>query len=71
MDTLEITIGDKLISKVSGMRFEVTDIQEVIDFSENPVLIHKPSLDESDFQAVNRALRSTLISGNGPKCMEF
>jgi len=38
--------------------------------SEN-ILIHKPYLDESDFQAVNDAVRSTFVSGNGPKCMEF
>jgi perosamine synthetase len=37
----------------------------------NPVLIHKPYLDETDFEAVNQVLRSTFVSGNGPKCMEF
>lgn len=35
------------------------------------VLIHKPYLDESDFKAVDETVRSTFISGNGPKCMEF
>jgi dTDP-4-amino-4,6-dideoxygalactose transaminase len=35
------------------------------------VLIHKPFLDEDDFSAVNEAVRSTFISGNGPSCMEF
>jgi len=35
------------------------------------VVIHKPYLDENDFSAVDRALRSTFISGNGPQCMEF
>jgi perosamine synthetase len=38
--------------------------------SEN-ILIHKPCLDEDDFQAVNDTVRSTFVSGNGPKCMEF
>jgi perosamine synthetase len=35
------------------------------------ILIHKPYLDENDFLAVNDAVRSTFVSGNGPKCMEF
>jgi dTDP-4-amino-4,6-dideoxygalactose transaminase len=35
------------------------------------VVIHKPYLDEKDFSAVNKTLRSTFISGNGPQCMEF
>jgi perosamine synthetase len=35
------------------------------------VLIHKTYVDENDFQAVNDAVRSTFVSGNGPKCMEF
>jgi perosamine synthetase len=38
--------------------------------SEN-ILIHKPCLDENDFQAVSDAVRSTFVSGNGPKCMKF
>jgi dTDP-4-amino-4,6-dideoxygalactose transaminase len=39
--------------------------------TKEPVLIHKPFLDENDFLAVNDAMRSTFISGNGPSCMEF
>lgn len=39
--------------------------------SEKPVIIHKPYLDEDDFKAVDEATRTTFISGNGPKCMEF
>jgi len=35
------------------------------------VVIHKPYLDERDYSAVDRTLRSTFISGNGPQCMEF
>jgi perosamine synthetase len=35
------------------------------------VLIHKPYLDEEDFKAVEETVRSTFISGNGPKCLEF
>jgi perosamine synthetase len=36
-----------------------------------PVLIHKPYLDEDDFKAVDRAIRSTFVSGDGPDCREF
>ena len=39
--------------------------------SEKPVLIHKPYLDEDDFKAVDRAIRSTFVSGDGPDCREF
>ncbi len=39
--------------------------------TEDRVLIHLPYMDESDFGAVNDAVRSTFVSGNGPKCMEF
>jgi perosamine synthetase len=37
----------------------------------DPVLIHKPYLDEEDFAAVDRAVRSTFVSGDGPDCREF
>jgi dTDP-4-amino-4,6-dideoxygalactose transaminase len=37
----------------------------------NPVMIHKPFLDEDDFAAVDRAIRSTFVSGDGPDCREF
>lgn len=37
----------------------------------NPIIIHKPYLDEEDFQAIDKTARSTFISGNGPACMEF
>jgi len=36
-----------------------------------PVLIHKPDLDEDDFAAVDKAIRSTFVSGDGPACREF
>ncbi|HAN19003.1 MAG: hypothetical protein A2X13_11590 [Bacteroidetes bacterium GWC2_33_15] len=39
--------------------------------SKEPILIHKPYLDEEDFAAVDRAMRSTFISGDGPECREF
>ncbi|MDF1559922.1 MAG: DegT/DnrJ/EryC1/StrS aminotransferase family protein [Bacteroidales bacterium] len=39
--------------------------------SEAPVLIHKPYLDEEDFAAVDRAMRSTFVSGDGPECRRF
>lgn len=37
----------------------------------DPVLIHKPYLDEEDFAAVDRAMRSTFVSGDGPECRRF
>lgn len=39
--------------------------------SNKPILIHKPYLDEDDFDAVNKAIRSTFVSGDGPDCREF
>ena len=36
-----------------------------------PVLIHKPFLDEQDYAAVDKAIRSTFVSGDGPYCREF
>lgn len=39
--------------------------------SKVPIIIHKPYLDEDDFQAIDRTSRSTFISGNGPQCMDF
>lgn len=39
--------------------------------SEQPILIHKPYLDEADFKIVDKTLRSTFISGDGPECREF
>jgi len=39
--------------------------------TEQAVIIHKPFLDEADFQMVNKVIRSTFISGNGPQCMDF
>lgn len=39
--------------------------------SNEPILIHKPFLQEDDFEAVNKALRSTFVSGDGPACREF
>jgi len=35
------------------------------------ILIHKPYLDEADFVAVDKAIRSTFVSGDGPACREF
>ncbi len=37
----------------------------------DPVLIHKPYLDEDDFAAVDQAVRSTFVSGDGPHCRKF
>ena len=39
--------------------------------SKEPILIHKPYLDEDDFEAVNQAVRSTFVSGDGPACRQF
>jgi len=39
--------------------------------SKELILIHKPYLDESDFELVEMALRSTFISGDGPECRKF
>ena len=39
--------------------------------SSEPVLIHKPYLNEEDFAAVDRAIRSTFVSGDGPECRRF
>lgn len=35
------------------------------------VLIHRPMLDENDFASVDKAVRSTFVSGDGPACREF
>ncbi len=42
-----------------------------IPVTREPVLIHKPFLEEDDFIAVDRAVRSTFVSGDGPDCREF
>src|SRR4051812_1799340 len=39
--------------------------------SKEPILIHKPFLDEEDFRIVDKTLRSTFISGDGPECRKF
>ncbi|MBI5542158.1 MAG: DegT/DnrJ/EryC1/StrS family aminotransferase [Bacteroidia bacterium] len=39
--------------------------------SNEPILIHKPFLQEDDYEAVDKALRSTFVSGDGPACREF
>jgi dTDP-4-amino-4,6-dideoxygalactose transaminase len=39
--------------------------------SKEKILIHKPYMDEADFKVVDETTRTTFISGNGPKCMEF
>jgi dTDP-4-amino-4,6-dideoxygalactose transaminase len=39
--------------------------------SKEPIIIHKPYLDESDFIAIDKTARTTFISGNGPQCIEF
>lgn len=39
--------------------------------SKEPIIIHKPFLQEDDFAAVDTALRTTFVSGDGPACREF
>lgn len=39
--------------------------------SKEPILIHKPFQDEDDFKAVDTAVRSTFVSGDGPACRQF
>ena len=39
--------------------------------SKETILIHKPYLDEKDFQAVYETTKSTFVSGDGPACREF
>jgi dTDP-4-amino-4,6-dideoxygalactose transaminase len=35
------------------------------------IIIHKPSLEEDDIAIVSEAVRSTFVSGDGPKCRDF
>lgn len=37
----------------------------------NPVLIHKPHIDDEDVASVTDAIRSTFVSGDGPACRKF
>lgn len=46
-------------------------INKGIPVTKEPVLIHKPCLDEDDFSALNEAARSTFVSGDGPECRRF
>lgn len=39
--------------------------------TKNQVILHKPFLEEVDFEMVNKTIRSTYVSGNGPQCMDF
>lgn len=39
--------------------------------TDNFIPIHKPYLDEEDFKAVEDAVRSTFVSGDGPQCRAF
>ena len=34
--------------------------------STEPILIHKPSINDDDIRAVADAMRSTFVSGDGP-----
>lgn len=39
--------------------------------TKEPLPIHKPYLDDDDFNTVYCALKSTFVSGDGPECREF
>lgn len=39
--------------------------------SESPILIHLPCLEEDDFTAVDKSIRTTFVSGDGPDCRVF
>lgn len=39
--------------------------------SKQPILIHLPCLEEDDFAAVDKSMRSTFVSGDGPDCRTF
>jgi len=39
--------------------------------TKEPVIIHKPYMDEADFDSINQVARTTFVSGNGPACMNF
>ncbi len=39
--------------------------------TQSPVIIHKPHLDDTDFEYVQTALKSTFVSGDGPECRIF
>lgn len=36
-----------------------------------PILIHRPYMEEDDFKAVYDAAKTTFVSGDGPACREF
>ena len=42
-----------------------------VPISKENILIHKPYLDENDFLAIDKSVRSTFVSGDGPDCREF
>lgn len=39
--------------------------------STKPIPIHIPCLEEDDFETVDKAMRSTFVSGDGPACRQF
>ncbi len=39
--------------------------------SNDKILIHLPNLEEDDFQSVDKAMRTTFVSGDGPECRKF
>lgn len=50
---------------------EALAIQGGEPVSREPILIHKPSINEADVLAVTDAVKSTFVSGDGPECRKF
>ena len=40
-------------------------------FLPKKILIHQPMLEEDDFKMVDKTMRTTFVSGDGPQCREF
>ena len=61
----------KLFKSMINRNNPVLAINGGAPVSTEPILIHKPYLDEDDFTAVDKAIRTTFVSGDGPACREF
>ena len=59
--------GQKMIDKKNS-KLAINGWKPV---SPKKIVIHKPYMDEEDFQAVYETAKTTFISGDGPACREF
>lgn len=50
---------------------ETLAINGGIPVTKEPILIHKTSIEENDIKIVEKTLRSTFVSGDGPECRAF